>query len=112
MSDIPYGTLALLLHLSRLRAEHRVGAGLARAFPTEASWAEATASPDLLAELTEFGQLTADLREEAGRLQLANPQSIADAAGRHYSRALEIVGVTAEALGVPPDDLLAVLVNA
>jgi hypothetical protein len=107
---VPFGTLALLLHLSRLRSEYIIGRALAEKFPTEDDWVGFTSNRWTVEELSEFAGIVRDLR--SGRTPILSPKDVENAAAQHTDRLLESVSIAAETLGVRPEDLVNALITA
>jgi hypothetical protein len=106
-----YGSLALLLYLSRLRSEAIVGRALAETFPTEADWEGFTQDPNTVEELSAFADVVLDMRSGQVSPSLT-PQDVEAMAKPHLSRAMESVELMAEKLGIRTEDLIAALVTA
>ena len=107
---VPYGTLALLLHLSRLRSDFIVGRSLAEKFPTEESWTRFTTDPITLEEFSLFAHYIRELRAHAK--QITSPQDVEHMMAPHMDYVLECLSMTAEKLGIRPEDLITTLVTA
>ena len=112
-TDHPAELVGLVRYLSHLRSAVLIGRALHDKYPTEAAWQELLCSRAFLELVDEVVAFVADLRytlEQAGNL--IGVQEIHDAVNEEYPRALEAVQELATALGVPPEDLLSVVMEA
>lgn len=108
---MPWSSLAVLLHLSRMRSEFAVARALAERFPTEAEWQSFLQDPVVHEEINALSGVIADIR--GGHINPVDltPTVVAKMATPHMDRALECVALTAERLGIATEDLLLTLVT-
>lgn len=108
----PVTTIGVIRHLSLLRSSLIVGLALAGRYETEAEWQALLASAQFVDTIEELADIVRDMRHTLPELgDLADVQQIQQAVDQHYGRALDAVGILAEELRIPGEDLLTVLVN-
>lgn len=110
--QLTYAALAATMELSRLRSALLVGAALAEQFPTEEAWWGLVSDPEYVESLNALAEVLNDIKTDSQLLEAMTPESVAEAADKHHARAVEAIEVVADRLGVSPDDLLAVLLEA
>lgn len=110
--QLTYAALAATMELSRLRSTLLVGAALAARFPTDEDWWDLVSEPEYVESLNALAEVLNDIKKDSQVLEAITPESVAEAADKHHTRAVEAIEVVADRLGVSPDDLLAVLLEA
>lgn len=110
-SQDPNAVFATVVHLSYLRSQYRVGAALSRAFPTEAAWQAWLSRADVVEQFLDLAAVVADVRAGALGEDILVPDRVVLAVQQHYARGLEAIEGLAQELGIPPQDLLTVLVH-
>lgn len=108
----PYTQFGIILHLSWLRSAIAVGVALNELAPTEDDWAELCNDPTFLEEMQAFADVIEDIRKQTAAGLDVGLAALERAGSQHHGRAIEAISVTAERLGVPPEDLLAILLHA
>lgn len=114
MSETPeltYAALAATMELSRLRSTLLVGTALVAQFPTEEAWVELSTDPEYIESLNALAQVLDDIKNDTMVMGSLTPEAVAEASDKHYARAIESVLLLAERLGVPPEDLVNVLIS-
>lgn len=112
LSGQPDAVTRTVLYLSWLRSVGILQKALAEQFPDAEAWGRHMADPTFHAEIEAFSAVVADVRAIATVGGKLDPDALERAGGTHMDRALESLALTAERLGVTPDDLLVVLVHA
>jgi hypothetical protein len=113
MTDRPalsYAAVAVTLELSRLRSSLRVGMALVQRFPQEDDWWALLDDPEIIDSLNALAEVVNDMRVDTAEATTA--EEVAAGVAAHHDRAVEAVSLVAEVLGVPSEDLLAVLAEA
>lgn len=103
--------IAVLLHLSWLRAVVSVGTSLLEQYPTTETWEALLDDPDARRELSAFAAVLQDIRKRSVRGDPADLAALLEL-GEQRTEAMHALAAFAERVGVETDDLLAVLLSA
>lgn len=111
--ELTYAAIACTLELSRLRSMMLVGMALVDKCPTEEAWWGLLSDPEYIESLNSLAEIINDMQLDANFYASADtPDGTARAAEHHHERAIEAISVVADRLGIPPEDLISVLVHA
>lgn len=89
-----------------------VGVALNELCPTEADWTALLDDPDVQQEIAAFATVMDEIRTQAMNGLDAGLVALERAGAQHHGRAVEAVTLLADRLGVPPDDLVSILLHA
>lgn len=99
-------------HLTFLRSQFIIGAALAAKYPTEDSWETACNDPTLVSALEDFHIVLMQLEQESEvDDRYLDETNVAELTSQSYERALEAVLGVSDALDVPAEDLVVMLLN-
>lgn len=111
--ELTYAAIACTLELSRIRSMMLVGMALVDKCPTEETWWGLLSDPEYIESLNALAEIINDMQVDANFFAASDtPDGTARAAENHHARAVEAVSVVADRLGIPPEDLISVLVHA
>lgn len=112
-SDTPSTALALSLALSWARAMTVVGLALAASFPRPEDMVDFLNDEEVQQEISAYAALIRDIRLTAAAGLAGDSVTAFEEIGKaHRARALEAVTLSAERLGVDPEDLLTFYLHA
>lgn len=100
-----------LLYLSWLRSTGIVMRALADRFPDSESWEAQLADPTLHEEIVALDHVVKDVGALVNLGSKIDLEVLEQAGAAHLDRGIDAVSLTAERLGVTPDDLLVVLIR-
>ena len=110
--DLSYAAIAATMELSRLRSAFIIGAALVAKYPTDEEWFRLVEDPIYVESLNDLAVVINEISQDSQLEDALTPETVALAASKHHGRALDSIALIADTLGVPPEDLLSVLINA